>query len=80
MNPYHPILQEVLNETAAERKFITAHFNAVRENLELRELLQRTIREYRDMLSYIRNPDLYEEFKLVITRIQSQLNNLTNNS
>jgi hypothetical protein len=80
MKTYPPLLQEVLDETAAERKFITNHFKAVRENLELKELLQQTIYDYRDMLSYIRNPHLHEEFKQIITRTQSQLNNITNNS
>lgn len=80
MKTYNPLLQQVLDETAVERKRITDHSKAVRENEALREILKDTIKDFKTAIIYIKNSSIFTEFDLIIEHRQSQLNNLSNKS
>ena len=45
MKPYHPLLQQVLDETAVERQRITEEVKNKHQNAELKELVRKLRRD-----------------------------------
>ena len=59
MKQYHPLLQQVLDETAAERQRITDQSRIQREHAELKELSNELLSELEDIIRLTETSDVW---------------------